>query len=257
MKSTQSNDSFPFPTKRISLGLILTLSFAALTVIAVGLTGYLSFNNGRQAVNEVAGQLRREITTQIERQLESFLKTSLLINQINGNAAQQGLLEVDDPAALERYFWQQMQTFDTATSIYFGNIHGGLADAGREAHNDQLYVIATDGFQAGSFRKYATDDRGNRAELLQTVPNFDARTRPWYTRAVDSGQPAWSDIYILFTGQDMALAASQPIYDAAGRLLGVMANDIFLYDLSDFLKSLAIGRHGEDFIVEHCGLLVD
>lgn len=83
---------------------------------------------------------------------------------------------------------------------------GRLVDAGREGAEGFLYVIVTDAFASGPFRKYATDDQGNRAELLTTVPNFDARTRPWYTGAVKTGQTVWSDIYILFTGQDMALA---------------------------------------------------
>jgi hypothetical protein len=40
-----------------------------------------------------------------------------------------------------------------------------------------LYVIANDDFAAGTFRKFATNNAGNRTILLQSVPDFDARTR--------------------------------------------------------------------------------
>ena len=226
--STSLKNRFPLFSGKVPLRIVLIAPFVMLTVSAVGLTGYLSFHNGRQAVNDVAAQLRQEITTQIGQRLEAFLTTPRLINQNNANAMRLGLLDVNDPVALERFFWEQIQVFDTVTSIYFGNTQGGLVDAGREGAAGSLYVIATDGFTSGPFRKYTTDAQGNRTELLITVPEFDARTRPWYTEAVDSGQAAWSDIYILFTGQDMAIAASRPVYDPTGKLLGVVSSDLFL-----------------------------
>lgn len=256
MKSDYFEDHLMLNTKKIPLSLVLIVPFVMLTTIAVGLTGYLSFQNGRSAVNNVAVQLQNEITTQIEQQLEDFVQTPHLINQINANAIEQGLVDVNNPPLLENYLWEQIQVFEGITSIYFGNTQGGLVDAGREGADGFLYIIATDEFTNGPFRKYATDEQGNRTELLLTVPDFDARTRPWYTRASETGQSAWTDIYILFTGQDMAIAASRPVYDANGNLLGVVANDIFLSHLSNFLQNLAIGKTGEAFVIEHSGLMI-
>ena len=247
---------WPFHLKDIPLRAGLIISFVLFTVVVVSLTGYLSFYSGRQAVNEVADQLRGKIAAQIEHRLEDFLKTPHLINRINADAIRQGLLDVNDPTTLEHYFWEQIQVFETITSIYFGNPQGGLVDAGREGSDGFLYLIATDDFVSGPFKKHATDDQGNRAKLLLTIPNFDARTRPWYTRADETGRAVWSDIYILFTGQDMAIAASRPVYGPKGDLLGVVSNDIFLSHISNYLQSLAIGQTGEAFIIERSGLLV-
>lgn len=52
------------------------------------------------------------------------------------------------------------------------------------------------------------------------------------------------------------MAASQPVYDAQGDLLGVLAVDVFLSHLSRFLKTLEIGRHGQAFIIEPSGLVI-
>ncbi|GIK39005.1 MAG: hypothetical protein BroJett011_28380 [Chloroflexota bacterium] len=249
-------DNFPFKFKNVPLLIVLLVPFALLTALAVGSTGYLSFRNGQQAVNEVTTQLQREIAVQVKQELETFLETLHLLNQINANAIQDGLINPGDSAALERYFWQQLQLFENVSSIYFGNPQGGLVDAGREGAGGLLYIAATDGFAAGPFRKYAADERGNRANLLTTIPDFDARAHPWYARALASGQPAWSDIYILATGQDLALAASRPVYDTYGELLGVVSSDIFLSHLNAFLQSLTADKGGEIFIVERSGLLV-
>ena len=75
-------------------------------------------------------------------------------------------------------------------------------------------------------------------------------------RANESRRPSWSDIYILFTGQDLAIAASRPVYDSSGELLGVVSNDIFLSHINNFLQNLNIDKKGQAFIVEHSGLLV-
>lgn len=245
-----------YKSRGIPLRVILIVPFVVLMLFVVGLTGYLAFRDGRIAVLDVVTQLRGEISSKIQRHLHSYLATPQLINRINATVIEQGLLDVNDPAALERYFWEQIQVFDSVTSIYFGNTRGGLADAGREGAGGTLYLIATDNFASGPFRKYAVDDQGRRGELLLTVADFDARGRPWYARAAESGQLTWSDIYILFTGQDMAIAASRPVYDDNGGLLGVLSSDIFLSQLNGYLQGLAIGKTGEAFIVERSGLLV-
>ncbi|MBN1877203.1 MAG: response regulator [Anaerolineae bacterium] len=241
---------------KIPLRVILIVPFIIQIVLIVGWVGYLSFRNGRQAVNAATLHLRDEITTRIEDHLHTFLSTPHQINRLNANALRQKVLTVHDPQALEHHLWEQIQVFDSVTSIYFGNTDGGLADAGREGAEGNLYVIETEGFIRGPFNKYATDSLGNRTNLLTSIPDFDARTRAWYTGAVEKGSANWSEIYILFTGQDMAIAASQPVYDAQGTLLGVCATDIFLSHLQAYLKNIQIGKTGQSFIIERSGLLI-
>ncbi len=242
--------------KKIPLRIVIIAPFVAQVVLVVGLVSYISFRNGQQAVNNVAWHLRGEITAHIKERLSAFLSAPLRINQINANAIRQGAPGADDPEALERYFWRQIQVFESVTSVYFGNTEGGLVDAGRDGAEGSLYIIATDGYKSGPFRKYAVDSQGNRADLLTTIPDFDARTRSWYSDAVERGGAVWSDVYILFTGQDMAISASRPVYDERRRLLGVVSNSIFISHLADFLKSLKIGESGTSFIMERSGLLV-
>lgn len=251
--SAQPEDKL-FP--RIPLRLVLIVPFVIQVALCVGLVGYLSFRNGQQAVNDVAHQFRSEIVARIEEHLRTFLAAPHHSNQINANAIHQGLPDASDLNALEHHLWQQIQVFDSVTSIYFGNTEGGLVDAGREGAEGSLYVIVTDEFKSGVFRKYATDSAGNRAELLSTVPDFDARTRSWYSGAIEKGDATWSDVYILFTGQDMAIAASQPVYDEQQNLLGVVSSDIFISHISNFLRNLEIGKTGLSFIIERSGLLV-
>lgn len=246
--------------KRMFTGISLQTALFAFTFIvtglAVGLVGSFSFYKGRQAVNDVALQLRMEISGHIMEHVRAFLDVPHAINQANARALSTGLLPVDDQAALAERFADQIHLFDSVSSVYFGNVHGGLANSGREPGDDALYVILTDDFQAGTFRKFALDDQGNRGQELTSFPDFDARTRPWFVQARDRGESVWNEPYILFTGQDMAMAASRPVHDARGAFLGVVSVDIFLSHLSSFLQSLRIGSTGQAFILDTSGNLV-
>ncbi len=240
----------------ISLKTILIVPFTALIIIIVGVIGYLSFLNGQKAVNNVAEQLQSEISKRIEDHLSAFLNLPQQINHINTISIQKGGLNASDATSLELHFWNQVKVFKSVSSIYFGNNQGGLVNSGREKNSGSQYIIVTDNFRNGPFKKFNTDALGNRKNLLLTVPNFDARKRQWYKGAVESGTEFWSPVYILFTGQDLAIAASRPAYDGKGNILGVMSIDLFLSHISSFLENLAIGKTGHAFIMEDSGLLI-
>ena len=243
-------------SKKPPLKVVLVAPFIALIFLTACLAAYLSFRNGQKAVNDVANKLREETTRRIEDHLRDFLKTPWQINEVNATAMGRGMLDFEDPEAMEKFFWHQVGIFDSVTSIYFGNPRGGLVNSGREGAGGTRYVIATEGFEKGPFEKYAVDESGNRTRLLVTVPDFDCRTRPWYAGAVENKGAFWSDVYVLFTGQDIAISASRPVYDGNRGLSGVVAVDIFLSHLNSFLKTIDVSENSLSFIMEPSGLLI-
>jgi PAS domain S-box-containing protein len=240
----------------ISLQTALVSLFAVVTILAVGLVGMLSFYSGRQAVNDVSLQLRVEIVGRINEHVQEFLAFPQMINLSNARAIGQETGAAVDQQALVARFAEQVDLFPMVTSINYGNALGGLANSGREPLDDSRYVIITDGFQAGTFRKIALDSEVRQGRELAVRSDFDARTRPWYAHAQAQGGPVFSDIYIIFTGQDMSLAASRPVYDKDGTFLGVVSVDLFLSHLSRFLQEQRIGTTGQAFIMERSGKLV-
>jgi signal transduction histidine kinase len=54
----------------------------------------------------------------------------------------------------------------------------------------------------------------------------------------------------------MAVTASQPVYDSEQNLMGVVAVDLFLSHLGNFLTGLDVGQTGQSFILERSGLLI-
>lgn len=244
------------PARRLHLEGLLVASLLAVVFVTAGLVGYILHAGGYRAIGDVSARLRNEITARITEHVKNFLEIPRRINRLNAIDIARGAPDADDAASLSLHLWRQVDIFESVSSIYFGNDRGGLVDSGRELSDDARYVILTDGFAAGTLRKYAVDRNGLLERVISRVAGFDARTRPWYRNAVLKEDFVWSDIYVLFTGQDMAIAAGSPVYDERRRLKGVVAVDLFLSHLSRFLGALDIGSTGVAFIMERSGLMV-
>lgn len=234
----------------------VVIALVILLITSIGIASTLWYWNGRRAVGESARRLQTEIGLRIEDHIRRFLAVPQEIN--TANAAALGLVDLEQFGmdSLESLLLSQIAIFESVSSIYVGSPEGGLVDAGREGTGGPLYVIETEEFRRGAFNKYSVDSEGHRGELLQTVPDFDARTRPWFQAALEAGTATWSDIYVLFSGQDMAIAASRPIYDSSGDLVFVLSSDIFLSQIDDFMRALEYGTTGLGFIVDRAGYLV-
>jgi PAS domain S-box-containing protein len=241
---------------QLPLSVALTAPFVILIVFAVGLVGYVSHRDSQEAVNQVARQLRSRILSEIEIHLETLLSAPHQITQQNATFIHDGLTSLANREETQRFFLDQVIVNQTITSLYFGSLDGGIVGAGRESANGALYVYRTDEPKAGTFSKFGPDSSGDFTSLLLTLPNFDARQRPWYQKAMTKGHATWSDIYVVFTGQDMALAASRPVYDAMNHVIGVVSVDMFLSQVEQFLISQKISPGGLSFVIERDGNLV-
>ena len=252
--SSKKSSRFAFP---LSLRTILIFPYVIFLIFTITTAVFISSMYGHNAVNNVAHQLQNETTSRVQHYLESFLSLPHKINELNAYAIQNGNLIPDDASSMQQYFLQQVKLQPQVTSIYFGNSEGGLIGAGREGSEGVFYFTETTGLENGDFQKFGLEEDGSIIPLpLAIVPNFDARTRPWYISASQQKKATWSNIYTLFTGQDLAIAASRPVYSDTNELIGVVSVDIFLSQLSRYLEELSLSPSGRIFIMERSGELV-
>jgi PAS domain S-box-containing protein len=242
---------------KVSLRQVLVVPFVVQIVGAVGLIGYLSWQNGQKAVNDLATQLQSEISDRLQQKLSNYLEVPRAINQINVNAIRLGQLDLQDTGSLTRQFWTQRFLFNSVnvSAIYFGSTQGEFFGVGFQ--DDNTWQIGRAGKSTqGKFHSYAIDTQGNPSSLLDVTNKYDPRIRPWYKEAVKAGKPRWSEIYLDFKEPRQKLTLAQPVYNDSGQLRGVVGVDFVLSHIQEFLKSLKIGRTGQIFIVERTGLLI-
>lgn len=247
-----------FPRKKKTFTIRLAVFFIPVIFILFFLlpAAYFLTQNALKEAEERAYERLSFEVLQINTSLQQSFTIVQHINDMNAGLITTGQLDYRSVGQLQSHFLAQLRALTFVSSIYFGNTEGGLADAGREAGNRSYYLISTDDFAAGAFNKYASDADGNPTERISRTPGFDARTRDWYRKALAADSAVWSDIYVLFTGQDMTVSASRPVYAEDGRLLGVIANDLFVGQLSAFLRTKPVGETGQSFLMGRDGLLI-
>lgn len=250
MKNQQIRNSKAFP-----LQMVLVVPFVLQIFGTVGLVGHLSFKNGQRAVNNLADQLIDRTSDVVNEHLKSYLSVPQKLNQINAAAIRRGTVNVRNREAASKYFWDQMQAYDL-TYIGVGLTTGeGLGVARYDGK-----TITIDDWTAklpNNVYTYATDSQGNRTRI-DARWSYQNSNESWYTEPIAAGKPIWAKIITgnYPTGPYIAASASRPIYDAQNQLLGMVATDIHLLKLSDFLRNLDVSPSGQSFIIDRHGTLI-
>lgn len=241
--------------RKIPLCFVIVVPFVLQIVGAVGLVGYLSFKNGQQAVEDLANQVMRKVGDRIEERLNSYLATPHLINSVNENSINIGKLNLKDFNELEFTFLQQQKLFAVVKSICFTNDEGEIIWTQRQEDGSFVLGILKKSDKA-NLHTYKLDPQTNKFKLEKVFPNYDPLQRPWYKTAQAAGKQTWSSIYTWVVEANVGIAAVTPIYEAPGKLKGVLSVDFLLSDISKFLSSFKISPSGQTFIMERSGEIV-
>ncbi|MEB3179775.1 MAG: cache domain-containing protein, partial [Nostocaceae cyanobacterium] len=238
----------------VSLRNVLIVPFVCQICGTVGLVGYLSFINGQKAVNDLVIRLQNEISHQVDHHLDTYLNTPKQINQINVDAINLGMLNLEDFQTSGKYFWKQMQVFNVGY-INYANTKGEFIGVER-LNNGKVLLNEVSAKNPGKLYVYTTDNEGNPTKLT-TVKNYDPRLEAWYADAVKAGKPIWSQIYQWEDKPEiLSISSSYPLYDQNKQLVGVIGVDLILSQIKDFLQEIEVGRTGKIFIIEPSGLIV-
>ncbi|BAI90265.1 MAG: PAS domain S-box protein [Arthrospira platensis PCC 7345] len=248
------------PVRRFRLRTTLLIPFLLQIVAGVGLVGWIGYRSGQQAVNNVATQLRSELTNRITEKLSSYTEIPKTINRLNANDFSHGDLNVSNTFG-EHKLWQHMQIYPSLSYVYCGDEDGSFFGVGRLDQEDRSNVIMVySNFWTDFMRQdFAFDEQGNRTEQIGTLEQpYDPRQRPWYKAAQAESKAVWSEIYLSFSTLLPTITASLPVYSLTdGSLIGVCGTDFFLpQEVSGFLRNLEIGKTGTAFIMERSGKLV-
>jgi diguanylate cyclase (GGDEF)-like protein len=243
-------------TRKVSLRFILVVPFVLQIFAAVGLTGWMSLQNGQKAVNNLADQLRIEASDRIAAHLDSYLTVPKQINQVNLDAIDLGLLDLNDSTTTGKFFLRQMQIFNVGYIDYAS--HDGAFIGIERLDNGKLLINETLRSSPHLNQVYSTDAQGNRSRLEKTEPLQNAiQAEDWYADAASAGCPVWSKIYQWNDKPEiLSISSSYPLYNKSHQLMGVIGVDLILTQISTFLKSLPISASSQAFIVERDGALV-
>ncbi|MBF0126835.1 MAG: response regulator [Magnetococcales bacterium] len=226
---------------------LLVIPFTLLIFLAGGVSGYLSYTTGQQAVQELTQRLMTETSGRIQSHIQSFFKIPPSLVSLNSKMWHSLVDGHKNYQEVERIFFHQTNEFQVR-SVFFGDEKGRGVAVFRE--ND------------GSFQSriildppkrifYPLDGLGNHLAPIREI-EWDPRPRPWYVGAIKLDRPVWSPVYT-FTDGVLGITVSRMFKEPGKPPLGVIGVDLDLKFISDFLRSLTISPSGQAFILEPDG----
>ncbi|MDJ0570816.1 MAG: cache domain-containing protein, partial [Pleurocapsa sp. MO_192.B19] len=242
------------PNKKFSLRSTLVVSFVVQIMAVVGLTGWLSFRNGQKSVNELMNQISNKVTANVKERFKTFADTPYQFLQINVAAIRVGNLDLTDYPKMARYFWNQTQISDAVPYVYFANPQGDFVGVWKESDSRTTLQIRNQ-LTAPRMEVYQLDRQGKPMALIDSKV-YNPPLRPWYQVAAKAARPTWSSIYVFATSPRLGITHAVPIYDESESLQAVLAADLTLSDISNFLRGLDVSDSGQVFIIERSGEIV-
>ena len=241
---------------KTQLRLILIVPFVLQILVILGITGFLSYRSSIQAVDDLATELVNAITARIELHVQNYLAIPQIYHQLNQTVIDSDRLELSNAEVMSQYFWRQVQLSDAVSSIYFGDVEGNFVGV-QQRTTGETVMWRRDVNQDPLRQTLLLDENGQPSELLGTQA-YDPRQRPWYQAALEQGTQTWSPIYRFASNEYavLGITLALPVFDANDELLGVMAIDLPLEQLSEFLRALTISEGGRAVIIERTGEVV-
>jgi diguanylate cyclase (GGDEF)-like protein len=158
--------------------------------------------------------------------------------------------------ALRTRFWIATSLhLDPNNFVYFGNRFGQAFGLYRYSRTEGELRIKLKPEVPRAFYRFSGIDG---ALTLQSRESriFDPRTRPWYKAGRSESLHTWTSVYIDFSTQELVATRVRRVVGSEGQFEGVVATDVSLRALNDFVGNLKMSPNGIALIVEPNGDLI-
>lgn len=242
---------------QLSLRTLLTLPYVVLVLGLAGIVGALSYNAGREAVDELSGQLLTETVNRIAQAVDRHVAGSAAVLEAafpKGTYAPASL-QADTPLLRTRFWLATSVHRDPNNYAYYGDIQGRFFGLWRHSDTDAELRLRPTGEGPRQIHRFVGID-GALGEPTLESRIFDPRERPWFKAGQANTLHTWTSIYIDFKTAELVATRARRVTQANGEFAGVVATDLSLRQVNAFLQKLPISKNGVAMVLEPDGNLI-
>ena len=242
---------------RLSLRQVLTIPYVVLVlVLALTIVG-LSYLTGSRAVDSVASHLLLETVGRIGQAVDRHVVGSGAVLEAAFPDGMPVAPAIDaELESLRTRFWIATSLhLDPNNYVYFGNRLGQGIGLYRYSRTEGELRIKLKPDELRTFYRFTGID-GPLNFSSREAKLFDPRKRPWYEAGANQSAHTWTSVYIDFGSGDLVATRARRVLGAQGEFEGVVATDVSLRALNNFVSKIPVSQHGLAFIVEPDGDLI-
>jgi diguanylate cyclase (GGDEF)-like protein len=243
--------------RRLTLRQLLTVPYVLLVLGAGLVIGALSFQTGKDAVDTLSDLLLKETVGRISQAVERHVAGSSAVLETafpKGIAAPESIGA--SMADLRTRFWLATSVHrDPHNYAYYGDRNGHFFGLWRYSDTEAELRLRYQSTGPRSILRFSGIN--GSLDMPRVESNiFDPRERPWYKAGQSANQHTWTSIYIDFKTLELIGTRARRVNNVAGEFQGVVATDLSLQALTDFLHQIKLSKNGFAFIVEPNGNLI-
>lgn len=242
---------------KLSLRSALILPYVTLIICLALAIGTLSYNTGNKAVQTVSDHLLKETVSRLSQAIDRHVVGSVatLETAFPAGIAVQKDIRADFEKIRTRLWTASTLYLDPNNYVYYGNRAGQAIGLYRESIDTGELRVK---FTPEEHRTFYEIDGINDEPQFSSIEevNFDPRIRPWFQAGLSNSDDIWTSVYIDFRTHNLVATRARRVQGENGEFEGVVATDMSLKSLNDFIGSLNISENGIAFIVEPNGLLI-
>lgn len=246
MKKQSKNSS----DKRKSLILTINMTFILLIIVSISTITFITFSRWKLTINSTIEKFIADSNTSILKSLEELIQIPANMNQANQYYITNGIVSLKNKNERERFFASIINSSgDEIYSISYGTEKGCFYGACRDSRH-RIILYRNDNQTGGHTWQFTASDSLTEDKFISDLGAFDPRDKDWYKLARMLGKPAFSAPYKHFVSNELAVTAAYPIYNAQGKLEGVLGTHVTLSKLNKILYGIAVDKKARTYIIE-------
>ncbi len=248
----------------LSLQQFLLVALLLVSLPGVIISGGFAYRNVQHATDEFIHSQAIQISESVQRDLAAFFDEPVQVVSLNVAQFRAGLLDAQHRDKFVAALAIQARQYPKVTMVGIGLADGEYYAVNQPQLGDEKGLLADRSLIANKREIHVC--RINESNYDCPALNiegglYDARSRPWFKRAVQTGHLTWNPLYLYPESSvpmygPMGISVSAPIVDAAGGLIGVAAASVSLAHLGNVLQAHSSIHGGLYFIAETGGDLL-
>jgi adenylate cyclase len=216
---------------------LIALLLAAIIPTATGI-GVSAYLNSRATVELLWHDLADEMIEDARQKVLLYVASGTAQLRLSKLLADEGLVDPADREGLLKYLHTCLLAHPNVTWCSYAAVDGAYLAAYREP-NGTLRLTRREQEAAGTrYRDYRVAADGSYAPILDTLGDFDPRTRPWWPVAEHATEPAWSEPFLFASRRQPGVVLVERQDGKDGKMSGVWLMEYELSAIAKYLRDI-------------------
>lgn len=256
---------YKFSWKSRKLYVDILASFFFITFGTTLATTWYTYQSNSESLIRVSEDLLTHVSKFSVDKVISYLNQAQLITHLGANIVKEKSPISNENQPLLAFMEGILRSYPYLSSIYIGTEDGKFLqvkslDGSSTYRTDPSRTLPGGG--VASIR-FINRENENASEIWEyqdadgkildheSIPKvmYNHRIRDWYVSVSQSRSPQWSDVYVFSSTKKPGITTGHPLFDSKGTFVGVIAVDIEMGAISEFLNETRISKEYGAFIM--------